>query len=181
MGGGAIQLTTEEMVLLGRIDFKPASEIHDADYWRAVGVAAQQLMEHLLKRKAIPEIRKRFFADPEFNIGGRGRSRAEVFEKNGTRGDAIFRHPHFLKYLHYFLYGPDLPADIVRAFEEKVGQCGLITSSDIAPLGAFARQIARRNRADSRKNTEEFFKLALECGLGLTAAKSIRDAVKRNR
>lgn len=41
----------------------------------------------------------------EYFPGGRGRSRADVFEKNGTRGEAIFRHPHFLTYLRYFLYG----------------------------------------------------------------------------
>lgn len=181
MSGGAIQLTAEERDLVERIDFDPSPGIHDADYWRSVGIAAQQLMESLLKRKAIPEVRKRFFADPEFNIGGRGRSRAEIFEKNGTRGDAIFRHPHFLKYLHYFLYGPDLAVDIVDAFEGKITECGRITSSDIIPLGDFARQLTRRYAIDSGKAAEEFFKLALDCGVDLTAARSIRNAVKRTR
>ena len=139
MSGGAVQLTEEEKLLLEQIDFNPSSEIHNADYWRAVGDAVQKLMEFLLQRKAIPEVRGRVFTDPKFNIGGRGRSRAQIFEKNGRRGNAIFRHPHFLKHLHYFLFGPDLPADVIKAFEERVRECGHVTSSDIVPLGQFAR------------------------------------------
>jgi hypothetical protein len=181
MNGYAVELTEQERMLLERIDFKPSSEIHDADYWRAVGDAAQKLMESLLQRKAIPEVRGRFFIDPKFNIAGRGRSRAQIFEKNGTRGSAIFRHPHFLKHLHYFLFGPELPADIISAFELKVRECGDVTSSDIVPLGQLARQLARRVGQDLGKSAEEFFKLALDCGLGLSAAQSIRDAVKRAR
>src|ERR1700730_11360493 len=96
----SVDLTVEERTLVSQIDFNPSSEKHDADYWRAVGAASQKLMESLIARKAIPEVRTKFFTDPEFNIGGRGRSRANIFEKNGTRGGAIFRHPHFLKYLH---------------------------------------------------------------------------------
>jgi hypothetical protein len=176
-----IQLTAEERALVERIDFNPSSGIHDADYWRSVGVAAQQLMEALLKRKAIPEVRTKFFTDPRYNTGGRGKSRLQVFEKNGTCGDAIFRHAHFLKYLHYFLYGPDHPADTVQAFEEKIADLGMITSSDIVPLGAFARQLTRSRALDPGKTAEEFFKLALENDLGLSAAQSIRDAVKRSR
>jgi hypothetical protein len=53
--------------------------------------AARALTESLVKRGAIPEIRRRFFTDPELNIGGRGKSRMQVFEVNGTKGDAIFQ------------------------------------------------------------------------------------------
>jgi hypothetical protein len=181
MSSGAIPLTPEERMLVERIDFKPSSEMHDVNYWRSVGAAAEQLMEALLKRKAIPEVRTKFFTDPRYNTGGRGKSRLQVFEKNGTSGDAIFRHAHFLKYLHYFLYGPDLPADTVQAFEEKIAGLRMITSSDIVPLGAFARQLTRERTLDPGKAAEEFFKLALENDLGLSAAQSIRDAVKRSR
>jgi len=46
--------------------------------------------------------------DPAYFVCGHGLSHLQVFEKNGTRGDDVFRHPHFVKYLRYFLYGPDL-------------------------------------------------------------------------
>lgn len=138
-------------------------------------------MKSLIARKAIPEVRTSYFNNPDLNIGGRGRSRAGIFEKNGTRGEAIFRHPHFLKYLHYFLYGPDLPPQVLEAFRQNVADIGFVTSSDIVPLGALARQLTRTNRLDSGDAAEEFFKLALDCGLELYEARSIRDSVKAAR
>ena len=175
----SIEFRSEEKQLLGQIDFNPASlERHEARYWIAVGEAALRLTKSLIARKAIPEVRTRYFTDPDFNTGGRGRSRAQIFEKNGTRGEDIFRHPHFLKYLHYFLYGPDLPAQVREAFRQKIAAIGLVTSSDIVPLGKFARQLTRAARIDAGDAAEEFFKLALECGLELHEARSIGDSVK---
>lgn len=112
----SVELTAEEKALVAQIDFDPSSsDRHEPGYWNAVGEAALTLMRSLIARKAIPEVRTKYFTDSDFNVGGRGRSRADIFEKNGTRGEAIFRHPHFLKYLHYFLYGPDLPPQLIAA------------------------------------------------------------------
>lgn len=178
----SIDLTSEERALTAQIDFNPASsERHQPEYWKGVGEAAYRLMKSLVARKAIPEVRRKFFTEPDFNVGGRGRSHADIFEGNGTRGDAIFRHPHFLKYLRYFLYGPDLPPEVITAFRKKIADSAFITSSDIIPLGAFARKLTRANRLDGGDAAEEFFKLALECGLELYEARSIRDAVKKAR
>lgn len=110
-----------------------------------------------------------------------GASHAAVFEKNGTRGEAIFRHSHFLRYLHYFLYGPDLPEDVAAAFRKRVADIGFVTSSDIVPLRAFARQLTLANGLDSGGAAEEFFNLALDCRLELYEARSIRDSVKAAR
>jgi hypothetical protein len=175
----AIELTPQEKELVSKIDFNPTSaEHHDAEYWRAVGEASVALMRSLIARKGVPEIRTKYFTDPEFNIGGRGKSRAAGFERSGTRGEAIFRHGNFLKYLHYFLYGPELPPGVVEAFRNKIAEIGFVTSSDIVPLGAFARQLARTNRLGGADSAEEFFKLALELGLELHEARVIRDSVK---
>jgi hypothetical protein len=138
-------------------------------------------MKSLIGRKAIPDVRSKYFTDPAFNVGGRGRSHAGVFEKNGTSGEAIFRHPHFLTYLHYFLYRPDLPPPVIEAFRKKIADMGLITSSDIVPLGAFARQLARAHSLGGGDPAEEFYKLALDCGLELYEAQSIRQSVKSVR
>lgn len=182
MVAATVELTQREKELLSRIDFYPSSrESHDAGYWNGVGEASLALMRSLVARAAIPDIRTKYFTDPKFNVGGRGKSRAAVFEKNGTRGDAIFRHPHFLKYLHYFLYGPDLPEDVAAAFRKKVADIGFVTSSDIVPLGAFARRLTRTNTLNSGHAAEEFFKLALDCGLELHEARSIRDSVNAAR
>ena len=76
------------------------------------------------------------------------------------------------------MYGPDLPAHVMEAFRQKIGDIGFITSSDIVPLGAFARQLTRTNKLDASDPAEEFFKLALECGLEMHEAKAIRNSVK---
>src|SRR5258708_6488465 len=130
-----MELTVEEKAILARIDFAPASDQHDPEYWKAVGTSALELMRSLLARKAIPEVRSKYFTEPDFNVSGRGCSRAQIFEKNGTHGEAIFKHPHFLKYLHYFVYGPELPPAVIEAFRQRIADLGLVTSSDIVPLG----------------------------------------------
>jgi len=179
---GCIELTPEEQQQLDRIDFHPeSSENRDRAYWIGVGESALALMTLLIARKAIPEVRTKYFTDADFNVGGRGESRADIFKKNGTSGEAIFRHPHFLKYLHYFLYGPDLPPPVADEFRRKVADIGFVTSSDIVPLGAFARQLTRTHRLNGSDAAEEFFKLALECGLELHEARVIRDSVKQAR
>jgi hypothetical protein len=178
----ATELTNEEEALLATIDFNPSSlGSHTASYWNAVADAALNLAKLLLQRDAIPEIRMKYFNDPDFNIGGKGKSRRQIFEKNGTSGEAIFRHPHFLKYLQYFVYGPNLPREVVAAFEERIAESGFITSSDLVPLGRFARQLVRANHLNSSDAAEEFFKLTLECGLELHEARLIRDSVKAAR
>ena len=177
-----IELTVEEKVLLAKIDFNSSSSARqEHGYWKTVGDAALGLMKSLIVRRAIPEVRTRYFSDPDLNTGGRGRSRAGIFEKNGTRGEAIFRHAHFLKYLHYFLYGPDLPEHVQEAFRQKIDDIGFVTSSDIVPLGAFARQLTRANKLDADDPAEEFFKLALEYGLEVHEATAVRNSVKQLR
>lgn len=178
----SIELTAEEKEILAQIDFHPESfERHDPDYWRAVGDAALRLMKSLIAREAIPKVRTRYFTDPEFNIGGRSRSRAQVFEKNGTRGEDIFRHSHFLKYLRYFLYGPELPIQAIQAFQEKIAACGPVTSGDILPLGQYAKQLTRENALDPQDAAEEFFKLAIESDLDESDARCIYDRVRKGR
>jgi hypothetical protein len=176
-----IELTPAERELLEKIDFAPSRQTHDADAAQEICNAAGELTRALLQRKAIPEVRIRFFTDPAYNVGGRGSSRRQVFEKNGTKGDAIFSHPHFLKYLRYFLYGPDLPEAVINDFQQKVFDCGSVTSGDIVPLGDYARQLTRSRGLDKGKAAEEFYKLALDCGLDEGEARSIRDAVKKAR
>lgn len=181
MGTTQIELTEVESDLAARIDFNPSRHTSNAEPWAPVAEAMSALLKSLLARDAIPETRKRFLDDPELNIGGHGRSRLEIFEKNGTKGEAIFRHPHFVKYLRYLVYGPDLPGAVVEAFQKEVDACGSITSGDIVPLGDFARKQTRLHGLDSGSAAEEFFKLALDCGLDASSARSIRDAVKKMR
>ncbi len=138
-------------------------------------------MRSLVNRKAIPETRWKFFSDPAFFIGGHGRSHLQVFEKSGARGSAIFRHGNFVKYLRYFVYGPNLPKSVIEAFQQKIAECGqLFTSGDSIMIRDFARQLARSNGLN-HEDAEEFYKLALESGLDANDALSVRNMVKQVR
>ena len=172
-----IQLTDTERGLLDRIEFNPLARSHDATAARKSGEAAYQLTLSLLKRQAVPKIRWAYFTDPMLNIGRVKCSRKEVFERNGTTGDAIFRHPHFLKCLWYFLHGPTLPADIIEGFCTKISECQPVTSGDLPTLRSCATRQTRSHGLDRRKAAKEFYKLALECDLAEFEARAIRDAV----
>src|SRR5690242_17226683 len=96
-----IELTKREQELFGQIRFH--SNRHED--LRASIMPMVALSESLLKRGAIPEVRLLYFTDPERNPGGRGKSRQDVFRKNGTSGPEVFAHPHFMPYLEYFVCG----------------------------------------------------------------------------
>lgn len=175
----AIELTDRERTLASRIVFDFHPGVNDVE-WRAVADAMEELVNSLLERNAVPLQRRKYLADPEYFVGGHGRSRLQTFEKNGTRGNEIFRHPHFLKYLRYFLYGPDLPKPVIAAFQKKVMDCGSpFTGSDALEVAAFARGLVRSHVLDSQKVPEEFYKLALDCGLDAADARAVRDSVMR--
>lgn len=140
----------------------------------------KELAESLLERKAIPEVRLAYFTDPEMNAGGYGKSRKQVFEGNGTSGQDILRHPHFMDYLRYFLTGPDLPKDTIRGFcqiiEEDRGTSGMVLDQ----IKAFVRKEVRDKGLNPGDAADEFFKLAHEIGkpslaeIVRSAAKSVR-------
>ena len=173
-----IALNEEEHDLLNQIDFDVRMSTPHAERMKNFERAGL-LTERLLARKAIPAHRLGWFTQPEHNIGGHGSSREQIFRRNAQPGEDIFRHPHFLKYLHYFIYGPDLPESVMTTFASAVEDCGMITSGDILPLAKSARQLARNHGLNPKDAGEEFYKLALELGLDADQARAIRDAVRR--
>jgi hypothetical protein len=178
----AIELTKRERVLVSQIDFDQPAGTHNADSWRPTGEAMHELMVSVLDRKAIPGARIRFFTDPACFIGERGLSHCQAFEKNGTCGDAIFRHGHFVKFLHYFLFGPDLPQPVIGTFRQQVADCGEpFTRSDALAVGDSARRLTRSHGLNPGVAAEEFYKLAIESGLDADDARVIRDRVKKLR
>ena len=174
-----VELTPPEQELADQLEFDALALRNGGDHARSNGELACRLMASLIARKAIPEVRARFFDDPAYNAGGRGRSRRDLFERNGIRGEDIFRHPHFLDDLRYLLFGPNLPSEVSASFVARVAECGYVTSSDVVPLGTFARQQARAHRLNFAQVADEFYKLALDLNLSKHYAMSIREAVKR--
>lgn len=169
-----VDLTDQEKALLNELRFDTSGMA--ASDVRRNGEIAAKLTHSVMERRAVPEHRERYFTDPGYNIGGRGRSRREGFERNDCRGGAILRHPRFLPHLRYFLFGAHLPSDVIVEFCSAVRDCSMVTSSDVAPLGLLARRLARQHGLSPDISREEFFKLALDCDIDLGAASSIRQS-----
>lgn len=178
-----LELTDEEAKFLERIELNPmrvtASDAHEKYLANREPILA--LMRSLIARRALPAQRVRYWTDPEFKPGGVRGSREGVFERNGCSGEEIFTHPHFLKYLRYFLFGSELPEVVITAFEQRVGNPEWVSLSDGIPLGKFARGLARQYGLERETAAEEFFKLCLDMGINLSTALSIRKAVLQLR
>lgn len=165
-----IELTAPEQALLEKIAFPPTRD-HDAV--RASLDPAEALTRSLCGRNAIPEARLRWFQDPECNPGGRGKSREQLFEQGSSDSESILRHPNFLRRLHYFIFGPALPVALMERFCDAIH----FQSGDLEPLRKLARELTREMVRQHSRNafeaSEEFYKLALECGLSTRFAESI--------
>ena len=169
-----IVLTGEEFTLLSQVNFSWKSH----DDLRSSLEPMRLLANSILERGAVPAVRIAYLTDPGFNPGGRGKSREEIFQRNGTSGDEILRHPHFLKYLEYFIFGPDLPAPVVDKFRSEASFSGHLTGGDINDLAPYARSCVRSYGLAPHDAAEEFYKLAVECGAMPTFAETIRSSVR---
>ena len=58
-----------------------------------------------------------------------------------------------------------LPVPVIDSFQREVKACGMVTSGDIIPLGDHAKKLMRLHHLDKGRAAEEFYKLALDCGL----------------
>jgi hypothetical protein len=178
-----IDLTSSEHELLEQItlDQSVLIERHNFDSTRQNGIVVLELMKSLIARKAIPERRILYFTDPAYNPGSRRASIKDRFEKSGTMGEEIFRHPNFLEYLQYFLFGSQLPHKALEHFCRAVSACGNVTSGDIAPLSKLARALTRSNGLPPFEAAEEFYRLSLDCGISQMYAEAIYRSVKQVR
>ena len=155
-----ITLTPQEHALLQKINFGFANPgQRDTD---PKGDAALELTRLLCARGAIPEIRRRYLTDPKLNIGGRGKSRLQVF--GSSKGEEIFRDGNFLPYLKYFIFGPDLPSEFVERLRQVVedahGSRGILDKlRRVSRAEAFGG-----SRQRSRTLLKNFSSLALEIG-----------------
>lgn len=124
------------------------------------------LADSLLRRSAIPTIRLAYFTDPKMLVGGRGRSRQARFERNGTRGRAIFRHGHSIPILRYFICGPELPAETVRRLAEAIADCRGGRPALQRRLRAIVRNELRSRGQSQFHFADQLFQAAHELGFG---------------
>jgi hypothetical protein len=178
-----LSLTADEIALADQIDFSGTHQGHDAA--REAYLKNQQpildLLSSLEQRGGIPEHWVHYWTDPAYNPGRIKASRKGLFERNGCSGSDIYIHPHFIRHLRYLLFGSELPVSIRSAFIREAGDPEWVSSSDAIPLGKYARKQVREHGMTGATAAEEFFKLALDIGLGLSPALVLMDAVKQVR
>jgi hypothetical protein len=172
---GQIELTDSETGLYAQVSEAERLLGVDHDYQRArlAGVASRELFHSLMERHAIPEQRLRYFADKDYNPSNTRASKRELFLRNAHTNDAMYEHPHFWKYLLYFINGTDLPRPIIEQFSEIAAD----EMRDHDALSKFSRKATRGLAGDSGSKAEAFYKLALDCDCGLPEALGIRRAV----
>jgi hypothetical protein len=183
MRGGAvnrhhIELTAEEQALVEKIDLRLDIPHHEDDH--AIYLSNQEPIMALLKlltdRSAIPAHRLAYWTDPKYQSGRMKGSHRDIFARNGSRGRDAYTHPHFIPFLRYFLFGVDLPAAVIKEFEDKIGDPRWFGGSDILGLTKETRAIVRRHNLKNYRYSDEFHKLAIDNGLNHYNAESVRKA-----
>ncbi len=176
-----IDLTDEERSLFGQIAFDWDFRQQDAEGFARNSETVAQLISALLERNAIPEHRLKYFTDPGYRKGRIKGSRRDLFRRNGRSDEEILRHAHFLEHARYFVCGPDLPDALTTEFREAVRRCGQVSSSDAIDLANLARRQVRAFGLAPHDVAEEYFKLALDCGVWVSYALHIEDRVRKLR
>ena len=179
MGNYAIELTDGESAHVAGIELDKSKVDYEA--CQKQGPLILQLLESLGKRKAIPEIRNQYWTEPRFHHGRINSSNKGLFEHNGAAGNDIYIHPHFLPFLRYFLFSANLPAPVIEAFEQQVGNPEWVTSGDVQGITKRVRALMREFRLDKGSAREEFYRLSLDMGLDQIYAQVVLRAAKQVR
>lgn len=159
IGKECVKLITHEQELFNAIEWD-GNRLLRMSHADAIGMLekVKQLAESLITREATPKIRMGYFTNPEMNIAGRGKSRKDNFERNGTVGEAIFSHPHFIPYLWYFINGVNLPDATVDGFRKIIDEDRGTSAMVQDQLCKFVRN-EMKLRSLSYEAIDEFVKL----------------------
>lgn len=132
-----VELTSEEEEYLSKINFRHTHQ-ELRDNYPIYIENSKKLFLSLLDRDAIPEIRLRYFTDPDLNIGRTKKSKKEAFESNLTQGENVYDHQGFIKYLYYFIFGSKIPDSIQTRFLEIIEDEILTSGELITRLTSFS-------------------------------------------
>jgi hypothetical protein len=83
IGDLSVALTQREEFLATRINFDFEDRSNNLYSWDETADAMEELMESLLGRDAIPLARHKFFSDPDYYVGGHGRSAYKHLRRTG--------------------------------------------------------------------------------------------------
>jgi hypothetical protein len=180
-----IHLSPEEIGLYKRIEFDLRDFSIHREYSKDSQGAARELILSLVNRKVIPKFRLQFMNNPDHNFDSKVRinkqSRWKNLKDRFENIDDYFKSREFLRYLYYFIHGPDLRQSSINNFLIAVMSIhGDITSGDIGPLSDIAIRETKSTRMDKFKASDEFYKLGLECGMGMYSG-LIRERIRKIR
>lgn len=166
-----IELTREETKLYK--DLIEQSDISGSWLKNNLADTMMNLFVMIQKRDVIPEIRMKVFTDPEYSEH-RNISPKQVFEKNGQYGSDLLRHPDFLKYLTYFIFGPDLPNNFIIEFCDNVEKDNLFGPEVTDDFLKKLRKNVNEFNLSKQQRSTEIFRLALEIGFNKEDSMIIR-------
>ena len=175
-----IELTAEETELYKCV--QNINKSNDFDENQESLEASRTLMKKLLEREAIPVRRKQFFTDSEFQTAKTKMPRIEVFVSNGTKGEAIFRHPHFIKYLDFFINGASVPEKLEHAAEKFI-ENNVYQDDAFEKLLDYVKsnKLIPKNKSEKNRFADEIFKLTVDLEFELDYCFQIRKAIMQSR
>ncbi|RXH39352.1 hypothetical protein [Bradyrhizobium zhanjiangense] len=176
-----IELSDAESVLLAQIDFDWDTRRHDPEGFGRNSENVAQLILALMARNAIPEHRLKYFNDPAYRTGRIKGSRRDLYLRNRNTDEDILRSYSFLKEARYFVCGPDLPAEAMTEFRNAAIRCGNVGPSDSIELANLARRQVRTHALLSHEVADEYFKLALDCGIWVGHALHVEERIRKMR
>jgi hypothetical protein len=174
---GKIDLTADEERVLAQIKFPARGVALECDDGERNGELVAELIHALLNRKGIPEVRLRYYADSEYNPSHPKTSRREFFLRNAGNDEAAYRHPHFLKYLHYFVYGADLPEKIKGLFQETASESFVKPQNLVDRVRWLIRSSDIERYPRDYELHDKFYQLALDCECFEGDARRVRSTV----
>lgn len=177
---GKIDLTPDEEDVFSRIVFD-LDAVMNLDYEQSIenGELSAALIKRLVSRDAIPEVRRLYLEDEDYNPGkGKGSRKDNFLNNSGTVANMV-RHAHFLPYLHYFVCGADLPIKAKEEFFARA-QDYWVKSDELIKLAK--QQVRARRVSDPPARdylvADAYYQLALDSGCDESVARLIRAAVK---
>jgi hypothetical protein len=166
-----IELTEEESKLYKKLLQKskiPGSWVKDN-----LSDVMLKLFSMIYQRNAIPEIRMQIFSNPEYAEYGK-KPLKQVFEENLENDQNMIRSPDFLKYLKYFISGPDLPKEFIAKFCDCVERDYQFGSDFTYYFLKKLRRNVRDFNLSKHQRSTEVFRLALEIGFNKEESMIIR-------
>ena len=159
---GQVHLTKAEQKLVGRLVLDHAGSVR-LEYQEVIanGELAATLIRSLIAHKATPECRLRYFVDPKYNASNSKSSKHSLFLRNAHTDEEMYRHPHFLKYLRYFIFGANLPDPIKEVFLARFKESDGDTRQLIQLARGQFRELAKAHSPQAYEYPEAFYQLAV--------------------